>query len=351
MATWVYGQQIWDFLLEDIGNEYGVSAIMGNLAAESGMIPYIVQGDTAPYTYSREYTNDVDSGDISEYDFVNNGPNGGGYGLAQWTSPSRKQGLYNLKITTNQSIGSINLGLEYLVTELKNSYPSVYNEMQNATDINSATVYFLWNFENPASYPGIEADRQALANQVYTEYHGSAFVPRFSKEGMLGAKYWYSNTNPFYASGLYGLPNCTCYAWGRFWEISDIIPNLPTSNGGQWWADVSGYEKGQTPELGAVICFDQEGQAGHVAIVEDILPNGDIRTSNSGYSRNPGGYNDPLYFWVDTNPVATNYRADWQVTGNYRFQGFIYNPEVPRPPGPSLDKKSKLWLYTRKWLI
>lgn len=350
MATWVYGQQIWDFLLEDIGNEYGVSAIMGNLAAESGMIPYIVQGDTSPYTYSREYTNDVDSGDISEYDFVNNGPNGGGYGLAQWTSPSRKQGLYDLKITANQSIGSINLGLEYLVTELKNSYPSVYDEMQNATDINSATVYFLWNFENPASYPGIEADRQALANQVYTEYHGSAFVPRFSKEGMLGAKYWYSNTNPFYASGLYGLPNCTCYAWGRFWEISDIIPNLPTSNGGQWWADVSGYEKGQTPELGAVICFDQEGQAGHVAIVEDILPNGDIRTSNSGYSRNPGGYNDPLYFWVDTNPVATNYRAPWEVSGGYVFQGFIYQSGTPKPPKPPTKRKSKWWIYLKSWL-
>lgn len=351
MATWVYGQQIWNYLLSDIGNEYGVSAIMGNLAAESGMIPYIVQGDSSPYTFSKEYTNDVDSGDISMSDFVNNGPNGGGYGLAQWTYPSRKQALYNLKISTGQSIGSVNLGLEYLISELKNSYPDVYTQMKNATNIDSATDYFLWNFENPASYPGIEAEREALANQVYAEYHNSVFVPRLSKDGMLGSKYWYSNTNPFYASGLYGLPNCTCYAWGRFWEISDIIPTLPSSNGGQWWADVVGYEKGQTPELGSVICFDQPGDAGHVAIVEEILPNGDIRTSNSGYSRNPGGYNDPLYFWVDTNPLSTNYRADWEVSGGYRFQGFIYNPEVPKPPRPVLKHSSKIWLYTRKWLI
>jgi len=351
MATWTYGQQIWDYLLEEIGNEYGVSAIMGNLAAESGMIPYIVQGDTAPYTYSQTYTSQVDSGTISEYDFVNNGPNGGGYGLAQWTYPTRKQALYNLKVSTGQSIGALNLGLEYLMTELTTNYVDVYNEMRNATDIDSATTYFLWNFENPASYPGIEEERQALANQVYSEYHGSAFVPRLTKDGMLGAKYWYSNTNPFYASGLYGLPNCTCYAWGRFWEISEIVPTLPTGNGGQWWDSVTGYEKGQTPELGAVICFDQPGQAGHVAIVEEILDNGDIRTSNSGYSRNPGGYNDPLYFWVDTNPLSTGYRADWQVSGGYQFQGFIYNPEIPRPPLPATPKKSKFWIYTRKWLI
>ena len=350
MATWVYGQQIWDYLLEKIENEYGVSAIMGNLAAESGMIPYIVQGDTAPYTYSRIYTNQVDSGTISEYDFVNNGPNGGGYGLAQWTFPSRKQALYDLKVSTGQSIGSLNLGLEYFITELTTSYADVYNEMRSAASIDAATTYFLWNFENTASYPGIEEERKALANQVYSEYHGSAFVPRLSKSGMLGSKYWYSYTNPFYASGLYGLPNCTCYAWGRFWELTDIVPSLPTGNGGQWWDSVVGYDKGQTPELGAVICFDQPGQAGHVAIVEQILDNGDIVTSNSGYSRNPGGYEDPLYFWTETNPVSTNYRAPWEVSGGYVFQGFIYQSGTPKPPKPPTRRKNKWWVYLKSWL-
>ena len=175
------------------------------------------------------------------------------------------------------------------------------------------------------------------------------YTPRLSKNGMLGSKYWYSNTNPFYASG-YGLPNCTCYSWGRFWEISDVVPHLPTGNGGEWWGRVSGYEKGQTPQLGAVMCFDEPGAAGHVCIVEEILPNGDVISSNSGYSRSPGGYNDRRYFWTETNPVSTNYRSSWEVARGYVFQGFIYNPEQPIPPTPTPTPKKNNFsvLYSGK---
>lgn len=41
---------------------------------------------------------------------------------------------------------------------------------------------------------------------------GVAFVPRLTSDGMQGNPYWYSR-NPFYLAG-YGLPNCTCYAFG-----------------------------------------------------------------------------------------------------------------------------------------
>ena len=167
------------------------------------------------------------------------------------------------------------------------------------------------------------------------------FTPRLSKEGMLNSKYWYSNTNPFYPSG-YGLPNCTCYAWGRFWEISNIIPTLPSGNGGEWWDSVSGYDKGSTPQLGSVLCLYQPNGAGHVAIVEEIHSDY-IVTSNSGYSRNPGGYNDPLYFWAEKNYKYDNYVPSW--ASGYRFQGFIYNPEEPTPPTPTPTGKSKMPLY------
>ena len=44
-----------------------------------------------------------------------------------------------------------------------------------------------------------------------------AFTPRLNDNGILNNPKWYSD-NPFYQSG-YGMPNCTCYAWGRFWEV------------------------------------------------------------------------------------------------------------------------------------
>lgn len=96
-----------------------------------------------------------------------------------------------------------------------------------------------------------------------------AYTPRLDDTGILNNFHWYSD-NPFYQSG-YGMPNCTCYAWGRFWEIGDPLNNgsnkpvnLPLSDGGRWWEQAvsSGfYETGQIPKLGAVICFsDNNGR-------------------------------------------------------------------------------------------
>ena len=45
--------------------------------------------------------------------------------------------------------------------------------------------------------------------------------------------YYYAN-NPFYQSG-YGLPNCTCYAWGRFYELTGERPKLSTSDAENWF--------------------------------------------------------------------------------------------------------------------
>lgn len=38
-----------------------------------------------------------------------------------------------------------------------------------------------------------------------------AFTPRLTDIGILGNLHWYSNDNPYYATG-YGMPNCTAYA-------------------------------------------------------------------------------------------------------------------------------------------
>ena len=90
-----------------------------------------------------------------------------------------------------------------------------------------------------------------------------AYTPRLDANGIVNNFHWYSD-NPFYIAG-YGMPNCTCYAWGRFWEIGD--PNstgenkptqLPTGDGGVWWerAVASGYyETGQTPQLRSCYMF------------------------------------------------------------------------------------------------
>lgn len=170
-----YEQKIWNYLKSKIGNEYGVAALMGNLQAESGLYPDRVQGDIPYSDYSKTYTAQVDSGAISEYNFVNNGPNGGGYGLAQWTFPARKQALYNkYKSGGYSSIGSINLALDYLWYELTTSYSGVLSVLKNASSIREASDKVLHDFENPADQStAVEETRATMGQTIYNQFTGT----------------------------------------------------------------------------------------------------------------------------------------------------------------------------------
>ena len=319
-----YKETIWSYFLDKIGNNYGVAGLMGNLYAESGLNPKNLQDsyETSLGYTDESYTAAVDSGAYTKSQFVNDSA---GYGLAQWTYSSRKQGLYELyKSGGYSSIGSIDLALDYLWYELQNSYPGVLSVLKSATSVRQASDKVLHDFEKPANQStSVEEYRCSLGETYYNELSGtqtSTFTPRLTSEGMQGAIYWYSG-NPFHLAG-YGMPNCTTYAWGRFWEISDKTgdgsnkPTLPTSNAGKWWGQVTGYDTGQTPKLGAVICWsDNTGGAGHVAIVEEIADNGDITVSQSGWESD--------YFWTNTKKKSDGYSYN-----HYTFQGFIYNPHV-----------------------
>ena len=155
------------------------------------------------------------------------------------------------------------------------------------------------------------------------------FTPRLSSSGMAGNPWWYSSGNVYYAAG-YGLPNCTCYAYGRYAEVRNAFAALPTGNGGDWYDAATGFQRGSEPQLGSVICYTSPSQQwdGHVAIVEVINGDGTIVTSNSAY----GG----TYFWTATVDVNDGYLEAWMKppSRDYVCQGFIYNDSQPLPGGP-----------------
>lgn len=138
-------------------------------------------------------------------------------------------------------------------------------------------------------------------------------------------KYYNSNINPFVSAG-YGMfqnnGNCTAYAYGRFYELIGSKPKLSTRNAENWWGHNDGYQRGQTPKLGAVVCW-RKGQAGnssdgagHIGIVEEIFDNGDITISNSGYNQ--------FIFKTNTYTKASGYKNG--LSSAFSFQGFIYPP-------------------------
>lgn len=147
-----------------------------------------------------------------------------------------------------------------------------------------------------------------------------AFIPRLTAAGIRDNPMWYSD-NFYYQIG-WGMPNCTAYCYGRIYELLNQKPTwCPRYDANTWWRDwPAQFTKGQTPKLGSVlVMYDPYGYyLGHVAMVEDILPNGDIITSNSGLNAD--------YFWTETNPAAYDYIPAWARNRGYRKHGFCYLP-------------------------
>lgn len=173
--SYQYGQQIYNKLYADIQNHYGVSALMGNLVAESNLNPKNLQNsyeDSLGYT-DESYTQAVDNGTYTKNQFVYDEA---GYGLAQWTYWSRKQGMYEMKQSMGVSIGSVELACAYLLHELKTTYTGVYEALINATNIRTPSNIVLHDFENPASeHQEVEDEiyRASLGTEIYNLYSGS----------------------------------------------------------------------------------------------------------------------------------------------------------------------------------
>ena len=162
-------KRIWDFLLKQIGNEYGVAGLMGNLYAESGLSPINLQNsyNKKLNISDEDYTMVVDAN--AYRDFVTDKA---GYGLAQWTYYSRKQNLLNFAKQKGTSIGDLDMQLEFLMTELK-VYKSVYNTLITATSVSEAAIAVLTGFEKPA-------DQSINVQKKRTEY-GQVYFDKYAK--------------------------------------------------------------------------------------------------------------------------------------------------------------------------
>ena len=170
-------KKIWDFFKSKGLSDTFTAAFIGNLWYESGQ--NLEYGSTCKEgagngssSASQQYTNSVNNKSYSEYSFVNDGI---GYGLAQWTYYSRKQGLYNYTIENGLSIGDLETQLNYLVTEYEYKKTiEALNKLSPAekNDIDICTRVVCEVFESPG-VPHL-SERQSKANSTYTSYAGSS---------------------------------------------------------------------------------------------------------------------------------------------------------------------------------
>lgn len=168
---------IWTYLRSAGMTAAGAAGMMGNLFYESGLIPNRVEvlcltrlAEAGQSYTDQTYTAAVDSGRITKAEFLNPLPGKAyGYGLAQWTTPGRKAGLYDLCKAKGVSVGDLDTQLAYLVTELRAYYAPVWDILTVTDTVRIASDAVLLCYEMPADRS--DAVKQARADKAYEYYY------------------------------------------------------------------------------------------------------------------------------------------------------------------------------------
>ena len=150
-----------------------------------------------------------------------------------------------------------------------------------------------------------------------------------------GNKFYNTISNGGYSRCIVGKPtdkgcnvlaNCVGYACGRFNEIiGDMKYSYLNCNAENFIerAKKYGLQVSDKPVVGGIMVWQKGATlsgndgAGHVAIVEKVIDNNTIYTSESGYNSSA--------FW---NSTRKNSNGRWGMGSAYSFRGCIINPYV-----------------------
>ena len=107
-----------------------------------------------------------------------------GYGLAQWTYWSRKQGLLELAKAEGKSIGDLSLQLDYIWKELSEGYGKLLKTLQATTSVIEASTAVLTQYERPADMgETVQAKRAGYAQTYFDKYAPKPTHPERLTEG------------------------------------------------------------------------------------------------------------------------------------------------------------------------
>lgn len=159
-------EKIWNRLKDAGMNDCGAAGLMGNLYAESGLRPNNLQNSfNKKFNITdEEYTALVDGNNYP--DFVTDKA---GYGIAQWTFWSRKQGLLTFIKARGCSIADLEAQLDFLMKELSEGYRSVLATLKTARTIVEASNAVLMQFEKPKDQSITVQQRRAEYSQTFFE--------------------------------------------------------------------------------------------------------------------------------------------------------------------------------------
>lgn len=143
---------VMDALLDAGYNAISVAAIAGNIEYESGFYPCKVEASGVGCDSINTQI------DANGNEYIKNLPGLPGFGLIQWTTESRKDGLISLAESQSKKVTDLNVQIERMITELKGwnsqkpSSPEALNELSLGLDgLIQATWRVYRYFETPAT--------------------------------------------------------------------------------------------------------------------------------------------------------------------------------------------------------
>ena len=167
-------EKIWNYLKGKGLTDIAVAGIMGNLYAESGLLPNNLQNtyNSILMLSDDEYTKAVDNGSYTNFVYDQ-----AGYGLGQWTFWSRKRDLQKLAKDLNKSIADLYTQLDFLVDELKEF--GLFNKVNACTTIRDASNLILNEYEKPYDTgSAVQTARANYAQGYYNEFHNKPVQPQ-----------------------------------------------------------------------------------------------------------------------------------------------------------------------------
>jgi len=130
------------------------AGIAGNIQQESHFDPTIIQG----MTHADENYRLVD---------------GTGFGLVQWTSGGRQQGLMDYAEETNRSIIDLSMQLDFIWVELEASYKDTLEDLRKTTTPLDAAIVFHDGYERSGDNEQTVIDiRGGAAQSFFDEFEG-----------------------------------------------------------------------------------------------------------------------------------------------------------------------------------
>ena len=353
VATGAEQAAIWKALKAAGMTDEGAAGMMGNLYAESGCRAVCLENlcirrykERKGITYTSEsYRDAVDSGAISRDEFLK--PMGLSYawGLAQWTSQSRKAGLYDLCKNLGVSIGDLPTQLDYLIYELRTSYQTVLTVLTTTNDIRASSNIVLQRFEQPADTgTAVQQVRYSYAKDYYDAYHEEKVVnvdaiqkviqiaeneigylekksnaDLDSKTGNAGSgnytKYW-RDVYPQYQ----GQPYCACFV---SWVLMVAFGLEAAKKLLQHWPFVycptlAGKTSNKVPKVGSIGLFFRSGAYAHTGIVTAVTDSTitviEGNTSGaSGIVPNGGGVCQKRYQRASLSTMTKYFMPDYSI--------------------------------------